>query len=145
MIDLENILNTSLPFGRKLRNKNSIFLLSSRTHNLWILINFGGNSRKLWRLIILARSLYLGLDGSKMACMVWAPFWRNLVPNMLSSSWKWINQFGNWLYKESSFLRSLILLQHHEAATPHPLSVLSVILCAWIKCTCEVVVSHLVQ
>ena len=38
-----------------------------------------------------------------------APFWRNLVPNMLSSSWNWINQFGSWLYKQSSCVRSLSL------------------------------------
>ena len=33
---------------------------------------------------------------------------------------------GNWLYKQSSCVLSLILLRHLEAATPHPLSVLGV-------------------
>ena len=46
------------------------------------------------------------------------PFGRNLVPNMLSSSWKWINQFGNWLYKQTScalslsFFSTILRLQH---------------------------------
>ena len=33
-----------------------------------------------------------------------AHFWRNLVLNMISSSWKWINQSVNWLYKISRIL-----------------------------------------
>ena len=64
-----------------------------------------------------------------------SPFWRNLVPNMIACSWKLINQFGNWLDKQSSIVLSLSLslslflslslylsislLQHLNAATPH--------------------------
>ena len=42
---------------------------------------------------------------------------------ILSGSWKPINQFGNCLYKKEEFeySHSLIILQHLEAATPHPL------------------------
>ena len=43
---------------------------------------------------------------------------------------------------------ALILLQHHEAATPHHLSVMCYLVCVIDKvhlCFCKVVVSHLVQ
>ena len=46
------------------------------------------------------------------------PFWRNLVPSMISSSWKWINLSGNWLYKQNScvlslsFFSTILRLQH---------------------------------
>ena len=71
---------------------------------------------------------------------------------MPSSSWKWINQSGNWLYKQSSCRLSL-----SHSSTPSwgcntsaLLLVLSVISCACVinkvhLFYCEVVVTHLVQ
>ena len=46
------------------------------------------------------------------------PFKWIFVPNMVSSSWKWINRSGNWLYKQSSCVfylihsSSIMRLQH---------------------------------
>ena len=76
------------------------------------------------------------------------PFWWNLVPNMLSSSWKRINQFGNCLYKRSSCVLSLF---HSSPAswgckTSSLLSVLIVVLVCVINkvhlCYCKGFVSH---
>ena len=71
-----------------------------------------------------------------------APFGRNLVPNKFSSSWKWINQFGNWLYKQNRcvlsrpFFSTILRLQYLICLV----SVKCFILCVWsIKCTCVTV------
>ena len=48
----------------------------------------------------------------------------------MSSFWKWINQLGNMLYKQSRCVLSLILLQHLEASTPLLVSIV-LLVCGW--------------
>ena len=67
-----------------------------------------------------------------------APFGRYLVHNWLYSSWKWINQFVNCLYKVKGVCELLLSFFSRilEAATPHLLSVLIVIFCVRSKGLC---------
>ena len=68
------------------------------------------------------------------------PFWRSLVPNMLSSSWKWINQFVSCQVNKLRSLCTPSLIPLQTLSKQQLISLVSVkwyIEGVWpMKCTC---------